>query len=53
MRRIIIIIAMLAAAFSLQAGNYKSFKVSVYTRAYEVEKMSDPEWLESTWNTIS
>ena len=40
-------------AVGLHAGNYKSFKVSVYTRAYEVEKMSDPQWLESTWNTIS
>ena len=38
---------------SLSAGNYKSFKVSIYTRAYEVEKMKDPEWLESTWKTIS
>jgi len=35
------------------AGNYKSFKVAVYTRAYEVEKMSDPHWLDSTWNVIS
>jgi hypothetical protein len=39
-----------AAAF---AGNYKSFKVSVYTRAYEVEKMKDLHWLDSTWNIIS
>lgn len=44
---------MLVLATSLFAGNYKSFKVSVYTRAYEVQKMSDPQWLESTWNTIS
>jgi hypothetical protein len=39
-----------AAAFS---GNYKSFKVSVYTRAYEVEKMKDLHWLDSTWSIIS
>lgn len=37
----------------LFAGNYKSYRVSIYTRAYEVEKMSDPQWLESTWKTIS
>ncbi|MBQ9288030.1 MAG: hypothetical protein IJ212_06350 [Bacteroidaceae bacterium] len=37
----------------LQAGNYKSFKISVYTRAYEVEKMKDLHWLDSTWNIIS
>ena len=35
------------------AGNYKSFKVSVYTRAYEVEKMKDLNWLDSTWTIIS
>jgi hypothetical protein len=39
-----------AAAFP---GNYKGFKVSVYTRAYEVEKMKDLHWLDSTWNIIS
>lgn len=35
------------------AANYKSFKVSVYIRAYEVEKMKDLHWLDSTWNIIS
>jgi len=33
--------------------NYQNFKVSVYTRAYEVEKMKDLHWLDSTWNIIS
>jgi hypothetical protein len=32
---------------------YKNFKVSVYVRAYEVEKMKDLQWLESSWNIIS
>ncbi len=45
--------ALLLTAGSLSAGNYKSFKVSIYTRAYEVEKMKDPHWLDSTWNIIS
>ena len=45
---------MLLSVGSLTAGNnYKSFKVSIYTRAYEVEKMKDPHWLDSTWNIIS
>lgn len=35
------------------SGNYKSFKVAVYVRAYEVEKMKDINWLDSTWNIIS
>ncbi len=38
---------------TILAENYKNFKVSVYTRAYEVEKMKDPEWLKSTWEIIS
>lgn len=32
---------------------YKNFKVSVYVRAYEVEKMKDLQWLESSWKIIS
>lgn len=34
-------------------GKYENFKVSVYTRAYEVQNMTDPAWLDSTWNIIS
>jgi hypothetical protein len=34
-------------------GKYKNFKASVYTRSYEVEKMANPHWLDSTWQIIS
>ena len=34
------------AAIPARAG-HKNFKVSVYVRAYEVEKMKDSQWLES------
>lgn len=34
-------------------SNYDNFKVSIYTRAYEVQNMTDPAWLDSTWNIIS
>jgi hypothetical protein len=34
-------------------GAYKNFKVSVYTRSYEVDKMANPRWLDSTWQVIS
>ncbi|HUM89697.1 MAG TPA: hypothetical protein PKV50_09205, partial [Prolixibacteraceae bacterium] len=37
--------------FSSDMG--KNFKTSIYTRAYEVQKMADQQWLESTWKTIS
>ncbi|MDR0538787.1 MAG: hypothetical protein LBH04_12210 [Tannerellaceae bacterium] len=47
-----LIIFVLFAATST-AGNYNGFKVSVYTRAYEVEKMKDLHWLDSTWNIIA
>ena len=54
MKKIIITLAVvLTMVPMLFAGNYKSYRVSIYTRAYEVEKMSDPQWLESTWKTIS
>ncbi len=43
----------LTAGIQAYAANYKGFKVSVYTRAYEVERMKDPKWLDSTWNIIS
>ncbi|MDR1332551.1 MAG: hypothetical protein LBK07_10670 [Tannerella sp.] len=48
-----IFVPLLAACLTAYAGNYRSFKVSVYTRAYEVEKMKDLHWLDSTWNVIS
>ena len=35
------------------SAKHKNFKVSIYVRAYEVEKMKDTEWLESSWKTIS
>lgn len=34
-------------------GSYNNFKVSIYTRAYEVQKMEDKHWLDSTWQVIS
>lgn len=37
----------------MQAKAYESFKVSIYVRAYEVDKMKDIHWLDSTWNVIS
>ena len=44
---------MTKAADPGKKGNYDNFKVSIYTRAYEVQNMTDPAWLDSTWNIIS
>ena len=49
----IICLSFLAGSMRSFAANYKNFKVSVYTRAYEVQRMADPAWLDSTWNIIS
>lgn len=53
MKRIYYILSALLISSYAFSGNYKSFKVSVYTRAYEVEKMKDLAWLDSTWNILS
>ena len=34
-------------------AKHENFKVSVYVRAAEVQKMKDTQWLESSWATIS
>ena len=49
----IICLSFLAGSMRSFAANYNNFKVSVYTRAYEVQRMADPAWLDSTWNIIS
>lgn len=54
--RLLSAFVLLAALIPVQVEaqkNYKNFKVAIYTRAYEVEKMIDPEWRDSTWNLIS
>lgn len=38
---------------ALYAKAYENFKVSIYVRAYEVDKMKDIHWLDSTWTVIS
>ena len=51
----ILLLAILAIIghITVTAGAYKSLKVSNYVRAYEVNKMKDIQWLDSTWNIIS
>ena len=40
-------VALLAASVASQARpNYQNFKVSIYTRAYEVQKMADQHCLD-------
>jgi len=47
------IVCALALASVAEAGNYHNFGVAVYARAYEVQQMKDPAWLESRWATVT
>ncbi len=53
MKKLFFLLAACSSTLCALAGEYESFKVSIYTRAYEVEKMKDPHWLDSTWTIIS
>src|SRR4029434_7616963 len=44
------VLAMLVAN---PASAYENFRVAIYCRAQEVQKMADPKWLEESWNAIS
>ena len=47
------IFLLMMTSMMASAGHYDGFKVSVYTRAQEVMRMSNLRWLDSTWNVIS
>ena len=51
--RILLIVVLAFFNLSVLGQGYKNFKVAVYCRAYEVEKMDDPQWLEAVWDTLS
>ena len=47
------VLSLFALASVAEAANYHNFGVAVYARAYEVQQMKDPAWLESRWATIT
>ena len=50
----LVLCAILALSATIPAiAGHKDFKVSVYVRAFEVAKMKDSHWLDSTWSIIS
>jgi len=57
MKNLAFIILSAIALFSIHRADaqtgFKNFKVSIYVRAMEVQKMKDPKWLESSWEKIS
>ena len=46
-------ILLFAISSAIAADHYKNFKVAVYSRAYETDKMGDINYLEPIWNEIS
>jgi len=38
---------------AMAADHYKNFKVAVYSRAYETQKMGDNAWIEPIWDEVS
>lgn len=49
-------ITALAACALLTSGiaaGYENFRVAVYCRAQEVQKMADPKWLADNWEAVS
>jgi hypothetical protein len=44
---------LLLLSFSMKAGNYNGFKVSIYITASDVDKMQNTKWLDSVWTSIS
>ncbi len=53
MKRIFIFLILTFIGIASYAIPYKHIKTAVYCRAYEVEKMIQPGWLESVWDTLS
>ena len=51
-KSLMLALALNLGASSQAASQYQSFKVAVYVRAYEVQKMKDPEWLRANWAII-
>lgn len=47
------VFALIILSFCYSAEGYQNFKVAVYVRAQEVQKMGDPNWLKENWDIIS
>lgn len=56
MGRILILLSIpiiLSGKCLLAQKSYNNFKVAIYARSYEVQKMDNLEWLDSIWNGIT
>jgi hypothetical protein len=48
-----LLIVLIVSFHAYPQGIGSTYKTAIYTRAYEVQKMSDSIWLQTTWQTIS
>ncbi len=53
LKTLLLILLLILAEFMINAQGYKNFKVAVYCRAYEVEKMGDLNWLTPVWDELT
>ncbi len=49
----LILLSALICNFAAGQDSFNNFKTSIYTRSYEVQKMGDQQYLDSTWKAIS
>ena len=50
---IVLLTLLFAGSLLYSQSSYSNFKVAVYARAYEVDKMSDLNWLTPIWDEIT
>jgi hypothetical protein len=49
----ILFLLLFLRSLSYSQGGYTNFKIAVYARAYEVERMNDLDWLAPVWDEIA
>jgi len=49
----VFVILLVLSGFSAAADPCQNFNVAVYSRVYEVQKMADPDWLETSYELMS
>ncbi len=53
MKKFLIFYFLFFSLFSVAQKNYKNFKVSVYSRSYETQKMGDLNYIQPIWDEIT
>ena len=51
--RLTAVLAACSLSMSFSAAAYDNFRVAIYCRAQEVQKMADPKWLADSWDAVS